>query len=226
MDEPLSNLDAALRAQMRAELIRLHTRLKATIVYVTHDQAEAMTMATRVAVMSKGHLAQVGAPQQIYDHPSNLFVASFIGLPRMNILTGRLTDEDGAPAVEMLGLRFRLNSARLRQPDPTGRGEVLVGIRPEDVLCYPSAPGTARINGCVEVVEPLGSESLVTARCNDATTLVARVPPRSPIAIGDKVPLAFNSEHLHLFDPVTQHALLNPIAGPLTTNLRSTAAAN
>jgi multiple sugar transport system ATP-binding protein len=225
MDEPLSNLDAALRAQMRAELIRLHTRLKATIVYVTHDQAEAMTMATRVAVMSNGHLAQVGAPQQIYDHPGNLFVASFIGLPKMNILTGRLTEDDGAIAVEVLGLRVRLDPVRLRQPDPAGRGEVLVGIRPEDVLCNPTDVGTACINGGVEVVEPLGSESLITVRCEGTATLVARVPPRSAIAIGDRVLLAVNPGHLHLFDPVTEQALLNPSRGPATTALRSEAAA-
>jgi len=226
MDEPLSNLDAALRAQMRAELIRLHTRLKATIVYVTHDQAEAMTMATRIAVMSNGHLAQVGAPQQIYDHPSDLFVATFIGLPKINIVTGQLTDQEDAPAVEILGLRAKLNRATLRRPDPGGRGEVLVGIRPEDVLCHTNDPGTARIDACVEVVEPLGSETLITARCNGSTALVARVPPRSPIAIGDRILLGINTQHLHLFDPVTQQTLLKPTRESLTTTLRSEVAAN
>ena len=114
MDEPLSNLDAALRAQMRAELIRLHTRLSATMVYVTHDQAEAMTMATRIAVMSGGHLSQVDTPQRIYDHPSDIFVATFIGLPKMNVVTGRLTSAHGAAAVEVLGLCRRLDPETVR----------------------------------------------------------------------------------------------------------------
>ncbi len=216
MDEPLSNLDAALRAQMRAELIRLHTRLNATIVYVTHDQAEAMTMATRVAVMSNGHLAQVDTPQQVYDHPADLFVATFVGLPKMNIIAAQLTYNGGTPVVEILGHRVRLDPATLRLPDPTGSGELLVGIRPEDVLCHTDEAEATDIGGCVEVVEPLGSESLVTARCNDTTTLVARVPPRSRIAIGDRIRLGINTQHLHMFDKVTQQNLRRPGAGGST----------
>ncbi len=209
MDEPLSNLDAALRAQMRAELIRLHASTNATILYVTHDQAEAMTMATRIVVMSKGRLSQVGAPQDIYDHPADLFVASFVGLPKMNILPGRLTVEHGAPVIEMLGLQLRLNSAVLRELDPASHNHVLVGIRPEDLL--PEPGGTASLDGCVEVVEPLGSETLVTSRCDRNSMLIARFPARSPVIVGDHIRLGINAEHLHLFDKVTEKNLLQKV---------------
>ena len=205
MDEPLSNLDAALRAQMRAELIRLHARLNATIIYVTHDQAEAMTMATRIAVMCSGRLAQVDTPQRIYDEPSDLFVATFVGLPKMNVVTGRLTDAgDGSSAIEVLGIPVHLMPGTLRAPDPAGHGAVLVGIRPEDVVYQQGRSDGAGIDACVEVVEPLGSEILVTAHCNDGPTLVARVPARTPIALGDRIQLGINTRHLHLFDMVTQ----------------------
>ncbi|WP_158801645.1 MULTISPECIES: ABC transporter ATP-binding protein [unclassified Acidisoma] len=217
MDEPLSNLDATLRAQMRAELIRLHTKLNATIVYVTHDQAEAMTMATRIAVMSKGHLAQVGTPQQIYDSPADLFVATFVGLPKMNVVTGRLGSVDNSPVLEVLGRTIRMDPASFVSPNSSSSAEVFVGIRPEDVLCDPGNPQDA-IYGDVEVVEPLGSETLVTARCDETTTLVARVPPRTPIAIGDRIRIQINTQHLHLFDKTTQQSLLLPTtSGPVKT---------
>ena len=166
MDEPLSNLDAALRAQMRAELIRLHTRLNATMVYVTHDQAEAMTMATRIAVMSGGHLSQVDTPQRIYDHPSDIFVATFIGLPKMNVVTGRLTSAHDAAAVEVLGLRLPARSGN----GPASRtGPKLAtcwsGSGPRTFCTAAAMTGAAGIAGVVEVVEPLGSEAFVTVRC-------------------------------------------------------------
>jgi multiple sugar transport system ATP-binding protein len=206
-----------LRAQMRAELIRLHTKLNATIVYVTHDQAEAMTMATRIAVMSKGHLAQVGTPQQIYDSPADLFVATFVGLPKMNVVTGRLGSVDNSPVLEVLGRTIRMDPASFVSPNSSSSAEVFVGIRPEDVLCDPGNPQDA-IYGDVEVVEPLGSETLVTARCDETTTLVARVPPRTPIAIGDRIRIQINTQHLHLFDKTTQQSLLLPTtSGPVKT---------
>jgi len=212
LDEPLSNLDAALRAQMRAELIRLHSSVNATIVYVTHDQAEAMTMATRIAVMCKGHLSQVDTPQEIYDHPSDLFVACFVGLPKMNIVRGRLTNAQDEPVVELLGMRVKPDPHRLRTPGPESRNEILVGIRPEDVLPVPdNAPGvTAR----VELVEPLGSETLVTSRIADDTTLVARFPARSPVVRGEAIRLGLNTQHLHLFDPITDKSLLRKVSQP------------
>jgi multiple sugar transport system ATP-binding protein len=206
MDEPLSNLDAALRAQMRGELIRLHSSINATMVYVTHDQAEAMTMATRIAVMCKGHLSQVDTPQEIYDHPSDLFVACFVGLPKMNIVSGRLTTDEGDPVVEVLGVRVKMDPRRLRAGSPTSHNEVVVGIRPEDVL--PVSDGAASVAGRIELVEPLGSETLVTSRCVDRATLVARFPARSALAIGEQIRLGLNTQNLHLFDKVTEKSLL------------------
>jgi multiple sugar transport system ATP-binding protein len=206
MDEPLSNLDAALRAQMRAELIRLHSSINATIVYVTHDQAEAMTMATRIAVMCKGHLRQVDTPQEIYDHPSDLFVACFVGLPKMNILPGRLSRDQGDPVVEVLGVQVKVDKRRLRGLHPGSHDEVVVGIRPEDVV--PGFDGVASVAGQVELVEPLGSETLVTSRCGNGAALVARFPARSLVASGEPIRLGLNTRNLHLFDKVTEQSLL------------------
>jgi multiple sugar transport system ATP-binding protein len=216
MDEPLSNLDATLRAQMRAELIRLHTRFGATILYVTHDQAEAMTMATRIAVMSKGRLVQVGTPQQIYDDPADLFVATFVGLPRMNVLPGQVLPGK-PPELQVLGLRIPLDPAAFQSPHALeASSDVLVGIRPEDVLCEVDGSGTGMgMAASVEVVEPLGSELLVTVRCTPDTSLVARAPPRSPIVIGGKVFIRLNTQHLHLFDKGAECSLLRPRAEPL-----------
>jgi multiple sugar transport system ATP-binding protein len=209
MDEPLSNLDATLRAQMRAELIRLHTRFGATIVYVTHDQAEAMTMATRIGVMSKGCLVQVGTPQEIYDNPADLFVATFVGLPKMNVLPGEIVPSEN-PELRVLGLRVPLDLTTLPLLElPTEPSEVLVGVRPEDVLCD-FDESRAGIASTVEVVEPLGSELLVTVLCGFGSTLVSRVPPRSPAAIGDTVFIRLNTRHLHLFSKSTERSLLRP----------------
>ncbi len=209
MDEPLSNLDAGLRAQMRAELIRLHARLNTTMVYVTHDQAEAMTMATRIAVMAGGHLCQVDTPQRIYDYPADIFVATFIGLPKMNVVTGRLMGAPDAACVEVLGLRLRLDPQTVRLAEPADAGEVLVGIRPEDVLHRSGDDRAAGIAGVVEVVEPLGSEAFVTVRCG-AEALVARFPPRSGITIGEPIQLGFDTKRLHLFDKTTGRSLMLP----------------
>src|SRR2546423_10043802 len=132
MDEPLSNLDAGLRVQMRAELSRLHERFRVTTVYVTHDQVEAMTMGDRIAVMNSGRLQQVDAPETLYDNPANMFVAGFIGSPRINFLPGRLTTAQGAATVEFLGVKTSL-SARAKLTADASDGEVTVGLRPEDL---------------------------------------------------------------------------------------------
>jgi multiple sugar transport system ATP-binding protein len=166
MDEPLSNLDAKLRVQMRAEIARIQRRLGTTTIYVTHDQVEAMTLGDRVAVMRKGVLQQVDTPQVLYDHPVNIFVAGFIGSPAMNLLTGRLTEDGGA-------LAFQLGDQRLPVPDsllaqrPALRGyagrDVVVGIRPEDMedaALVPDAAARARLVSTVELVESMGSEVL------------------------------------------------------------------
>src|SRR5438270_7573188 len=139
MDEPLSNLDAGLRVQMRAELSRLHERFRVTTVYVTHDQVEAMTMGDRIAVMNSGRLQQVDAPETLYDNPANVFVAGFIGSPRMNFVPGRLTTAQGRHTVEFLGTRVALVSGSQLSREPA-EGRVTVGIRPEDLTWKRAAP--------------------------------------------------------------------------------------
>lgn len=193
MDEPLSNLDAALRVQMRTELIEFHNRVKGTILYVTHDQVEAMTMGDRVAVMNKGRFEQVGTPQQIYSQPANLYVARFMGSPRMNILEavvvdGTITAQDMAwPLGEDL---------------PVQSGDRLyVGMRPESVLVTADAAevGAASLVGTVEYVEHLGNETIVHLRPQLGDPLVFRMPPRA-LRIGQTLTVAVPADRLHLFD--------------------------
>ncbi|MCU1380367.1 MAG: carbohydrate transporter ATP-binding protein family [Acidimicrobiales bacterium] len=172
MDEPLSNLDANMRTATRAELVELHQRLGTTFVYVTHDQVEAMTMATRVAVMSEGSLQQLGVPQEVYDRPANVFVAQFIGSPPMNVVPG--------PVAAPLGV---------------GRDDVVVGIRPEHLMI-----GTAGISAIVRVVESLGHERHVLCEA-DGHRLIVRCPAHGDAPVeGDAVHLSARPEHLHLFD--------------------------
>jgi multiple sugar transport system ATP-binding protein len=209
MDEPLSNLDAALRVQMRTELARLHERLGITTVYVTHDQVEAMTMGTRIALMCDGVLQQIDAPEILYARPRNLFVAGFIGSPKMNLVPGRVTSTDGDVAIEWLGMRMGLQGEPAEVAKSLNRGDLIVGLRPEDLrLGRETHPATAiRIRGLAEVVEPLGPETLVTTVV-DGIRLVARFPPRSGVEPGDEVELALDPTHLHLFDRESGLSLL------------------
>jgi ABC-type sugar transport system ATPase subunit len=191
-DEPLSNLDAKLRVAMRTEIKRLRDRLRATTMYVTHDQVEAMTLADRIVVMQGGRIEQVGTPEDIYDAPATAFVAGFMGAPAMNLLPGAIAD--GA-AVLPGGTRLALATA------PPDRESVLVGLRPEALAWLP--PGqesdTGVVSGTASVVEPLGAETLVTIELA-GHALHARVPPRSVRHAGESVRLAVAPEALHLFD--------------------------
>jgi multiple sugar transport system ATP-binding protein len=206
MDEPLSNLDASLRVQMRSELGRLHERFKVTTIYVTHDQTEAMTMGDRIAVMSEGRLLQADTPDAIYENPANLFVATFIGSPKMNIVPARLTRDGSTPVVEVLETRVSLDARRLLAR--VLQEDVLVGIRPEDLTWSPR-PGGQHIRAMVELVEPMGYEAYVTARAGDAE-LVARFPPRSGVSVHQTVELGFDPDRLHLFDRQSGDSLLAP----------------
>jgi multiple sugar transport system ATP-binding protein len=206
MDEPLSNLDASLRVQMRSELGRLHERFKVTTIYVTHDQTEAMTMGDRIAVMSEGRLLQADIPDAIYENPANLFVATFIGSPKMNIVPARLTSDGGNPVVEVLGIRVALDPRRLLPK--SAQAPVLAGIRPEDLTWSPR-PGGQQVRATVELVEPMGYEAYVTARAGDEE-LVSRFPPRSGVAVQQTVELGFDPDRLHLFDRQTGDSLLAP----------------
>ena len=208
MDEPLSNLDAALRVQMRAELSRLHQRFGVTTVYVTHDQVEAMTMGDRIAVMADGRLQQVDSPETLYDRPANTFVAGFIGSPRMNFVPGRIVSVEGRPAVEYLGATTRLDTASSLAGGHPG-GEVVVGIRPED-LAWDAVAGRENsvvLAAEVDVVEPMGHEAYVTAICG-GETIISRFPPRSGVRTRERIQLTLNPARIHLFDSGTGASIL------------------
>jgi multiple sugar transport system ATP-binding protein len=185
-DEPLSNLDAQLRSELRGELLALHRALRATMIYVTHDQVEAMTMGSRVAVLHEGRLRQLGTPRDVYERPADAFVARFIGNPGMNLVPG--TCEPGV--VRAAGLTVPVESGRA-VPD------VQVGIRPEHVAVVGAGRGQG--NGVVRMVEPLGSETLVHVEAG-ASRLVARVRGLKAPAVGDRVGIRIDAARLHLFD--------------------------
>jgi multiple sugar transport system ATP-binding protein len=219
MDEPLSNLDAKLRVQMRAEMLAVHRRVGATTLYVTHDQTEAMTMGDRVAVLRGGVLQQAAPPRELYNRPANLFVASFIGSPSMNLYPARL-DIVGDTAELIVGSqRLTLPPAVVKQSTELtsfNASELIVGIRPE-VLTDPASTGTpaapgASLTADVELVEVLGTEQLVhfqldVPRAGDEPAGVARVGPRATIRPHTRAVLAVDTERLHFFDPATGAAI-------------------
>src|SRR5437660_910160 len=221
MDEPLSNLDAGLRVQMRAELSRLHERFRVTTLYVTHDQVEAMTMGDRIAVMNSGRLQQVDAPETLYDNPANVFVAGFIGSPRMNFVPGRLATSDGETSVTFLGITTPLGAGSLLTADAETE-DVTVAIRPEDLMWGPAASpdSTVRLGADVDVVEPMGHEAYVTAVCA-GETVTSRFPPRSGVRTRERVELAFNPARLHLFDARSGESILQRPVASSTEALRS-----
>jgi multiple sugar transport system ATP-binding protein len=221
MDEPLSNLDAGLRVQMRAELSRLHDRFRVTTMYVTHDQVEAMTMGDRIAVMNQGRLQQVDVPETLYDSPANHFVAGFIGSPRMNFVPGQITTLEGKTAVRFLGVKAPLSSSS-RLADGVSDGAVSVGIRPEDLMWRPAAGPDAVVTLAaeVDVVEPMGHEAYVTALCA-GETVTSRFPPRSGVRTRERVELALNPARLHLFDAQSGDSILQRPAASSAEALRS-----
>ena len=192
-DEPLSNLDAKLRVQMRIEIKALHQRLKTTTIYVTHDQIEAMTMADRIVVMHDGIVEQVGTPLELYDHPSNLFVAGFIGSPAMNFIEGTLRRDGGAPVLEAKGGRLALPAST---PGADGQ-KVTLGIRPEHLSI--SATGPASLDAVVEVVEPTGADTHVVAIAF-GQQVQAVFTERHAFAPGARVALCPRAEAIHLCD--------------------------
>ena len=205
-DEPLSNLDAKLRVQMRAEIGKLQQRLQTTTVYVTHDQVEAMTMGTRIAVMKDGKLQQVGTPLEVYERPENTFVAAFIGTPPMNFLKATLADGGTRLAAPKLSLPVPA-SLRPLTAGKEGKG-VVVGLRPENILDTgkPARGETAKITVLVEIVEPLGYEVIVHGRTGD-DLLVAKVDPHRAPKVDSSVELVVELDALHLFDAATERRL-------------------
>lgn len=209
MDEPLSNLDAKLRVQMRTELSKLHQRLRTTTIYVTHDQVEAMTMGDRIVVMKDGIIQQVAPPQDLYDRPANVFVASFIGSPAMNFLHGRL--EASAERLLFDSGTFKVElPASLRESAECYIGKpVLLGVRPEDILAeaqFVDSHPMAMFEAIVEVVEPLGSEVYLYLRSGE-TSLTTREGGRMGFRDGDRINVALRVEKVHLFDPETELAI-------------------
>jgi multiple sugar transport system ATP-binding protein len=206
LDEPLSNLDARLRLAMRGEIARLHRRLGATMIYVTHDQVEAMTLGQRIVVLNGGEIQQIDAPMGVYERPANLFVAGFIGSPPMNLLRGRVVQVDG--------LKLDLGATRLALGEGgasvTGLAsligtEVVVGVRPEDLRLGSAtrAPaGEPHLAARVELVEPVGNEAFVSARIGELE-LIVRTPPHTLPSAGAQVTLSFPPERMHLFDALT-----------------------
>lgn len=207
MDEPLSNLDAKLRVQMRAELIKLHYELGTTFIYVTHDQTEAMTMGTRICVMNKGVIQQIATPNEIYNHPANLFVAGFIGSPAMNTMDVTLKDAEGKAAIQLNGsvlISQKPDFTKDRWGQFVGKPLVL-GVRPEDIaLCSEGDEGA--IAGRVDVTEFMGAELFINIAVGGAM-LSAKVRPEQQVKMGDNIWFRFDPAKLHLFDKESENAL-------------------
>ena len=207
MDEPLSNLDAQLRVTMRAELIKLHEQIATTIVYVTHDQVEALTMGTRIAVLRDGVLEQIGTADDLYGAPKNRFVAGFIGSPAMNFIPGRIVIREGAP-----GFAVGASSLPLRSVPQAALGSAansfLLGIRPEHCELRHGSGDAAQTNPVVQIVfvEPMGGEALIGLDL-DGNQVAARVDTRQKFRTGEHVELAIDSEQVHLFDPDSGNAI-------------------
>ncbi|MCX7906478.1 MAG: sn-glycerol-3-phosphate ABC transporter ATP-binding protein UgpC [Bacteroidetes bacterium] len=203
-DEPLSNLDAQMRVQTRAELLRLHRELEATILYVTHDQVEAMTMGDRIVVLNRGEIQQIDTPMRLYRYPANLFVAGFIGSPPMNLFTGRLRKEQGWIFESDAGpLRVRLPEA-MTLSDPPER--VVLGVRPEHWGLSEEARSEGALAGLVEMCELTGSEALLYVR-TEAGRITLRTTSERDVEPGQIVWLWPDPEHLHLFAAATGKAL-------------------
>ena len=207
MDEPLSNLDVALRISMRAEIKHLHQEMRTTFVYVTHDQAEALTLADRIVVMKEGQIQQVGTPDEVYDRPSNMFVASFLGNPPINYLEGAIEDEAGTPVFRHGSLRISLPAGKLRA---VTAAPVVLGIRPEDVL-RDSAPGWPVLTGVVDSVLPVGSDRFLGLKVEGCDVFV-RVDKETHHVLGQRVSFGLRPERLHLFDKASGASLIGGAA--------------
>ena len=228
LDEPLSNLDAKLRASMRTEISKLHARLATTFIYVTHDQVEAMTMGTRIVVMKDGFVQQVDTPQNLYDYPVNLFVAGFIGTPQMNFFKeATLSSAKGKVYVEFLGgnkiLLPKSVAARIKNINEyldTGK-TITLGVRPEDIhqdqMFIANSPETV-VNARIDVIEKLGAETQIYCELDyqgkensvidNSTQMIAKISSRAVVALNDIIELAFDAHHIHLFDGETEATLL------------------
>ena len=223
LDEPLSNLDAKLRAQMRTEISKLHKKLGTTFIYVTHDQTEAMTMGDRIVVMKDGYIQQIDTPTNLYNSPVNQFVAGFIGSPQMNFIDSKLLKQNGKYVVEFgsedtktsRGVKYQVEIPEAKVDaealEPLVDQEVVLGIRPEcihDEEMFISAAKTGVINCQVEVTEMMGAETYLYLNC-EGINLTARVSPRSTARPQDEIQVAIDPNRIHLFDKETEKTVIN-----------------
>ena len=208
LDEPLSNLDAKLRAQMRTELSKIHHNLKTTFIYVTHDQTEAMTLGTRIVVMKDGVIQQVDSPQNLYRHPCNLFVAGFIGSPQMNFFDAVCTVVNKKAVLKLGDREIVLNDAKSKALIDGGyEGKtIVIGIRPEDIGVAEDAQAENIITAAVSVYELLGAEVYLYSDV-DGTNMTARVEPGTQAKVGDVLRFALNKDNIHIFDKETEAAI-------------------
>ena len=219
LDEPLSNLDAKLRAQMRTEIAKIHKKLGTTFIYVTHDQTEAMTMGDRIVCMKDGFVQQVDTPQHLYENPVNKFVAGFLGSPQMNFIDAELKEEYGQYIVEFGATNGRGNRYQIIVPESkvnedlaayVGK-EIILGVRPEsihDEEMYLSNASTGIIDANVEITEMMGAETYLYLLC-EGISLTARVSPRSTARPGDDIKVAIDPNRIHIFDKETEKAIVN-----------------
>lgn len=209
LDEPLSNLDAKLRVEARSFISKLHQRLQTTFIYVTHDQVEAMTMGTRICVLSAGRLQQIDSPFNLYHNPHNVFVGGFIGSPSMNFFDAQLTEEDGNVVVDTNVFQFALPASQA-EPYRSHIGKnIILGIRPEDIHdndFLPSRLAPAQIEASVEVIEQMGHEVILYLE-EGGKTFIARIDPRSRANIGGRLGMTINLENVHIFDAETEESL-------------------
>ncbi len=223
LDEPLSNLDAKLRAQMRTEIAKLHKRLGTTFIYVTHDQTEAMTMGDRIVVMKDGFIQQVDTPANLYNHPNNQFVAGFIGSPQMNFIDSKLIKADGKYVVEFgtedtketRGVKYTVEVPEAKADaellEPLVGKEIVLGIRPEcihDEEMFISSAKTGIIDTTVEVTEMMGAETYLYLNCV-GIQLIARVSPRNNVRPQDKIKVAIDPNRIHIFDKETEKSIID-----------------
>jgi multiple sugar transport system ATP-binding protein len=200
LDEPLSNLDAALRTQMRTELQRIHRQFPVTTIYVTHDQVEAMTMADRVALMHQGRLQQIATPEALYEEPASAFVAGFIGSPKINLVPGRVHQDGTSVVVSCMSCEIPVNGSAGAALTASSAGSLLVGFRPEEIrLASERAGGLPVVTGTVEVIEPLGPETHVVVRVGDEL-LTCKFPARSGLTVGAAISLELDVAQMKLFD--------------------------
>lgn len=219
MDEPLSNLDAKLRAQTRAEIMKLHSQLKTTTVYVTHDQTEAMTMGSRIVIMKDGEIQQVAPPQMMYDHPRNLFVAGFIGSPQMNFIPGAITRRDGQTCFETKRVRWELppGHEQALQAAESNLRQVILGIRPEHIHTRVGSEAKAESRagqpeqsrqsaylgttyGQVEMMELMGADTYLFVDIGEGANIIVRTEANNGLSVGDAIEIGLRMERAHIFD--------------------------